>query len=180
MIRGRRLRRIAGVACACVACVAVAGGAPTTAGAQSAVDEYTLDIPGGGGSGSGQNAPPPAGAAPSGAAPSEAAASGAASPSAGTSPSQPGSDSADVASARRGNGSSGARNPDTPSLEFDEFHSGVTPSAGKPDPRSALQVVADTLLDGPMLLLLGALVLITGVGAWRVFRHGRTLSGAPG
>jgi hypothetical protein len=179
MIRGRSLRRIAGVACACAA---VAGWAPTTAGAQSAVDEYTLDIPGSGGSGSGQNAPPSAGAAPSGAAPSDAAASGAASGAAGTSPSHPGSEPGDVGSAGSGNGSSEARNPDTRRLEFDEFHSEVTgaSSAGNPDPRSAPQVIADTLLDGPMLLLLGALVLITGVGAWRVLRHRRTLTGAPG
>jgi len=31
-----------------------------------------------------------------------------------------------------------------------------------------------------MLPLLGALVLITGVGAWRVLRHRRTLTGAAG
>jgi hypothetical protein len=175
MIRGRSLRRIAGLlACACVA---VAGAAATTAGAQSAVDEYMLDIPGAGGSNTDQSTPPPTGAAPS-----DAAASGAASGSAGARGDQPGSESAAAGSAGGGNGSNEVRDRDTRQLEFDALHSGVVDAsaAAQPDRRTAPEVVADTLLDGPMVPLLAALVVITGIGAWRVVRHHRTLTGAPG
>jgi hypothetical protein len=178
MIRGRSLRRVAGLlACACVA---VAGAAPTTAGAQSAVDEYTLDIPGAGGSSSGQGAPPSG--APTGAAPSDVAPSGAASASAGTGGGRPGSESAAGGSAGSGNGSSEARNRDARRLELYALHAGVVDAntAAQPARRSAPEVVADTLLDGAMLPLLAALVVITGIGAWRLLRHRHTPTGATG
>jgi len=174
MVRGRKSRRIARLlACACVALM---GAAPATVGAQSAVDEYTLDIPGGGGSGSpDQGAPPSAGAAPS-----SAAASGGGSDGGGASAGGSGSDGGE--SAGRGSEESGAtQRSDARKLgELDELHSGsaATRSPVRTDSRSAPEVVADTLLDGAMLPLLGALVLITGVGAWRVLRHRRTLTGA--
>jgi hypothetical protein len=53
-------------------------------------------------------------------------------------------------------------------------------TAAQPDRRSAPEVVADTLLDGPMLPLLAALVVITGIGAWRLLRHRHTPTGATG
>jgi len=180
MIRGRTLRRIAGVlACACVA---GAGGAPTTVGAQSAVDEYTLDIPGGGASGSSDPGAPPS--SPSGAAPSSgaAAAEGSSSASGGVSE---GSASAPGGgrSGSSGDVSGAKRDADTEAVgDFSKLHSGPSGfgAAVKPDPRSAPEVVADALLDDAMLPLLGALVLITGVGAWRVLRHHRTLTRAAG
>jgi hypothetical protein len=175
MVRGRKSRRIALLACACVA---VIGAAPATAGAQSAVDEYTLDIPGGGGSGSSDQGAPPSGAAPS------ATSSGAA--GAGTGADAGGSGSAGNGGSANGGGGEGAaakQRAEARQLdELDELHSGAgdTNSAVQPDRRSAPEVVADTLLDSAMLPVLGALVLITGVGAWRVLRHRRTLTGAPG
>ena len=160
------------------ACVALMGAAPATAGAQSAVDEYTLDIPGGGGSGSSDQGTPPS----AGAAPSSAAASGSVGDGGGASGGGPAS--GDRESAGRGSeGSAAKQRADAHELgELDELHSGAadTRSPVRTDSRSAPEVVADTLLDGAMLPLLGALVLITGVGAWRVLRHRRTLTGAAG
>ena len=161
MIRGRTSRRIARLA-AC-ACLALAGAAPATVGAQSAVDEYTLDIPGGGGSGSGQGSPP-----------SSTAASGPASGSART---------AGGRSADKGTGPNAARNSDTGgSGDLDDGRSGTTSASSdaRPDHRSAPEVVADTLLDDAMLPILAALALITGIGAWRVLRHRHTPTGAAG
>jgi len=147
------------------ACVALMGAAPATAGAQSAVDEYTLDIPGGGSPSPSSGGPPSAGAAGSGSSASGGKQGGrAAGGSAGAGGSGVGGGSASVVAAG-----------------FAPFHEGVGRAIDtSPNPRSAPEVVADTLLDGAMLPLLGALVLITGVGAWRVLRHRRTLTGAAG
>jgi hypothetical protein len=150
---------------ACVLAALVIVAAPATAGAQSGVDEYTLDIPGGGSSSGGAGDPPAAGAAGSGSGSEGAGSGGQGSGSGG------------------GGGSDAKRDASKRSLdELDELHSGA--SGGKAplstDSRSAPEVVADTLFDGTMLPLLAALVAITGVGAWRLVRHRRTLTGTAG
>lgn len=162
MVRGRKLRRIAlSVVCACAA-LAVA--APATASAQSGVDEYTLDIPGSGGSGSSdQGSPPSAGAAGSG--------------------DGGGSTRGEGAEGGRGGGvgsEAAARGGDDAAGSGDSGASSANAPLPPTDSRSAPEVVADTLFDGAMLPLLGALVAITGVGAWRLVRHRRTLTGTAG
>jgi hypothetical protein len=165
MIRARyRTTGIALIVCAC----AVGAAVPATAGAQSAVDEYTLDLPGGG-SPSASSGGPPAGAA-------GGSASGSGGGERGESAGRGDGDGAG------GGGSSvGGRDASGAQAGFAPFHEGEGAArAIGTSPRSAPEVVADTLLDGTMLPLLGALVVITGVGAWRVLRHRRTLTGTAG
>jgi hypothetical protein len=144
---------------------------PSVAAAQSAVDEYTLDIPGGGGAQSGNSGgPPAAGTAGSGSASGSGGAhsgqdtrgSGAAADSAGGRAHGDASAGAD----RAGAGGGGA-----------PFQGGAAQTTDVDD-RTAPEVVADTLLDGPMVPLLAALVVITGIGAWRLLRHRHTPTGA--
>jgi hypothetical protein len=142
--------------------------------AQSAVDEYTLDIPGGGGGGDTAN--------PGGSAGAGAAAAGTEGSSGGAnSTTGSGGGGADTS----GSDASGATAQDD--LSLNPFHDGSGASgnisANAPldtDSRSAPEVVADTLFDGATLPILAALVLITGVGAWRVLRQRGTLSGQAG
>ena len=173
MIRGgRSLGRIGRVAVCALAALAVA--VPATAGAQSpAVDEYTLDIPGGGGSQPDDpGTPPPTGVEASGS-------------SGGGGGGATGDGSAQGGGAAGGGEGTAGQGGSGDGVRYDNFHEDVGGSAGTSQPldtssRSAPEVVADSLLDGGMLPLLAALLVITGVGAWRVLRHRRTLTRAPG
>jgi len=140
---------------------------PATVGAQSAVDEYTLDIPGGGGGSPSGNpgGPPSAGTAGS------ASTSG----SGGGQREQDarGSAAADTA----GGGARGQARGGDGGLGPLDHGAGRTTDT---DDRNAPEVVADTLLDGAMLPMLGALALITAIGAWRLLRHRHTPTGAAG
>lgn len=176
MIRGGRrsgrIARVVGVV------VALAVAAPAAAGAQSAVDEYSLDLPGGG-TGSGDSGTPSSGTPSSGAPSAGGTASG--SPSDTSSGGGTG-----IESSSGGDGGSGAepggakeeqhsqRQPNDV-LEFAGIHGGGSTGLDTSS-RSAPEVVADTLLDGPMLPILAGLVLITGFGAWRVLRSRGTLT----
>ena len=171
MIRGgRSLGRIGRVAVCALAALAVA--VPATAGAQSpAVDEYTLDIPGGGGSQ--PDDPPPSGVEASG-----SSGGGGGGATGDRSVQGGGAAGGDEGTAGQAQGGSGD------GLRYDSLHEDVGGS-GTSQPletssRSAPEVVADSLTDGGMLPLIAALVVITGVGAWRVLRHRRTLTRAPG
>ena len=141
---------------------------PSVAAAQSAVDEYTLDIPGGGGSASGNSGGPPA---------AGTARSATASGSGGGNRAQDarGSAAADTAGGRARDAASGGAGGGGGGAPFDG--SGRTTDT---DHRNAAEVVADTLLDDAMLPVLGALALITGIGAWRLLRHRHTPTGATG
>jgi hypothetical protein len=162
MIRGGsrsgRIAQVVGVV------VALAVAAPAAAGAQSAVDEYSLDIPGGGGSDSPSSGAPSAGATASGAPGDTSSGSG-------------GGTGLESGSGDSGNGAEagGAEEEQRPqgqpndALDFGGIHDGGS-EALDTSSRSAPEVVADTLLDGAMLPILAALVLITGFGAWRVLR----------
>jgi hypothetical protein len=173
MIRGgSSLGRIARLVALALVAVATM---PATVGAQSpAVDEYTLDIPGGGGSQPGDpNAPPPTGAEGSG----SSGGGGGSGISAGD-----GGEGGGDGSADQGQGGSGEGAREVGS--YQRLHGGGTGgSPGSPietGSRSAPEVVADSLTDGPMLPLLAALVVITAIGAWRILRHRRTLTRASG
>jgi len=167
MIRGGsrsgRIAQVVGVV------VALAVAAPAAAGAQSAVDEYSLDIPGGGGGGTDSGTPssgaPSAGATASGTPTDTSSGSGG-----GTG----------LESGSGGHGGNGAeadgakeeqqsQNQPNDELDFGGIHDGGS-KALDTSSRSAPEVVADTLLDGAMLPIVAALVLITGFGAWRVLR----------
>jgi hypothetical protein len=149
---------------------------PAAASAQSAVDEYQLEIPGAGGSSPADpNEPPSTGA--SGA--SASSAGGAADPTAsGGSGSTAGDgDGKNDGTAGDKRGSEQGENVGN----LDSLHE----DTGRAQPldtssRSAPEVVADTLLDSAMLPLLAVLALITGAGAWRLLRNRRTLSGQAG
>jgi hypothetical protein len=70
-------------------------------------------------------------------------------------------------------------------VKYDSLHEGASGVDSTSEPldttsRSAPEVVADTLLDSAMLPVLAALVVITGIGAWRVLRSRGTLSGQAG
>jgi hypothetical protein len=143
---------------------------PSLAAAQSAVDEYTLDIPGGGGSPSGSSGPPAAGTAGSG----SASGSGGAHSKQDTR----GSGAAADTAGGRARGDAGASS-ERVGAGAAPFQDGTAPTTN-PHGRTAPEVVADTLLDGAMLPLLAALVVITGIGAWRLLRHRHTPTGATG
>jgi hypothetical protein len=171
MIRGgSRTGRIARLLACVLAALAIA---PAAAMAQSAVDEYTLDIPGGGGGGEPAD---PGGSAGAAAAGTEGSSGG---PSSTTGSGGGGADTS-------GSDASGAT-AQGEDLSLNPFHDGSGASgnisANAPldtSSRSAPEVVADTLFDGATLPILAALVLITGVGAWRVLRQRGTLSGQAG
>jgi hypothetical protein len=163
MIRGGS--RSGRIACLLVGVsAALAAVVPTAASAQPAVDEYTLDIPGGGGGGDS------AGGSAGIASASGGGAGGAGSSERGAGSGRRGAEG----TASGGGGAAGGEEIDS-SLDG----SGSTGAGGSLDTssRSAPEVVADTLFDSAMLPILVALVLITGVGAWRLVRHRRTLSG---
>jgi hypothetical protein len=171
MIRGgRRSGRIARVV-GVVGALAVA--TPATAGAQSAVDEYSLDLPGGG-TGSGDSGTPSSGALSAGGTssgtPSDTSSGGGAGVE-----SRSGGDGGKGADASRGAEQTKSRGQRSDELGFGGLHDGGS-NALDTNSRSAPEVVADTLLDGPMLPILAALVLITGFGAWRVLRSRGTLT----
>jgi hypothetical protein len=175
MIRGGiRSGRIALLVCVSAALAA----APATAGAQSAQEEYQLDIPGGG---SGSNPATPGGTPPA----ATAAGTGSGSTETGN-----GTDTGTSTGTGTGSGSDAAGNhagdktkaeqrKADEDLALSETHAGEA-KALDTSSRSAPEVVADTVLDSAMLPILAALVLITGVGAWRVLRGRRTLSGQAG
>jgi hypothetical protein len=190
MIRGgMSLGRIARLlACAFAA---LAAAVPATVSAQSpAVDEYTLDIPGGGGSQPDDpGSPPPTGVEASGSgggggATGDGSAGGGATGdrSAGGGAAAGGDE--DAAGRGESQGASGGEG-----LRYDNLHDDVagTDSSGggttgplDTSSRSAPEVVADSLTDGGMLPLIAALAVITGLGVWRVLRHRRTLTRASG
>jgi hypothetical protein len=175
MIRGGiRSGRIALLVCVSAALAA----APATAGAQSAQEEYQLDIPGGG---SGSTPASPGGTPPA----ATAAGTGSGSTETGN-----GTDTGTATGTGTGTGSDAAGNhagdktkaeqrKADEDLALSETHAGEA-KALDTSSRSAPEVVADTVLDSAMLPILAALVLITGVGAWRVLRGRRTLSGQAG
>jgi hypothetical protein len=174
MIRGgSRTGRIARLLACTFAALAIA---PAAAMAQSAVDEYTLDIPGGGGGGDTAN--------PGGSAGAGAAAAGTEGTSRGTSSTMGSGGGGGEGSASDTSGA-GAQGEE---LSLNPFHDGSggtseNISANAPldtSSRSAPEVVADTLFDGATLPILAALVLITAVGVWRVLRQRGTLSGQAG
>jgi hypothetical protein len=164
---------------ALLVCVSAAlAAAPATAGAQSAQEEYQLDIPGGG---SGSNPATPGGTPPA----ATAAGTGSGSTETGN-----GTDTGTSTGTGTGSGSDAAGNhagdktkaeqrKADEDLALSETHAGEA-KALDTSSRSAPEVVADTVLDSAMLPILAALVLITGVGAWRVLRSRRTLSGQAG
>jgi hypothetical protein len=179
MIRGGTSLGRIGRLLAC-ALAALAATIPATAGAQSpAVDEYTLDIPGGGGSQTDDpGSPPPTGAEASGA----SGGGGGGGVTGDGSVGGGGAAGGGEGTAGQGQGGSGD------GVRYDNFHedvgaTGSSSGSSKPldtSSRSAPEVVADSLTDGGMLPLIAALAVITGVGAWRVLRHRRTLTRAPG
>jgi hypothetical protein len=163
MIRGGS--RSGRIACLLVGVsAALAAAVPAAASAQPAVDEYTLDIPGGGGGGDS-----------AGGSAGVASASGGGAGGAGSS--ERGAESARGGAEGTASGGGGAEGGEEIGSSPDD--SGSTGAGGSLDTndRSAPEVVADTLFDSAMLPILVALVLITGVGAWRLLRHRRTLSG---
>ena len=167
MIRGgSRSGRIALLVCVSAALAA----APATAGAQSAQDEYQLDIPGGG---SGSNPATPGGTPPA----ATAAGTGSGSTETGT-----GADTgtgtgsgSDAAGNHAGDKTKAEQRKADEDLALGETHDGEAKVLDTSS-RSAPEVVADTVLDSAMLPILAALVVITGVGAWRVLRSRRSLS----
>jgi hypothetical protein len=155
---------------ACVA-LALSVAAPATAWAQSAVDEYQLDIPGGG-SNPADPSPPPTGASASGE-PTGTAGTGGGGGGA-TAGNGDGARSNDAANLTPG-GHTASAGEDVNGIK--DFHNGQALDTSS---RSAPEVVADTLFDSAMLPIIAVLVLITGAGAWRVLRGRRTLSGQAG
>jgi hypothetical protein len=177
MIRGGS--RSGRIACLLIgASAALAAAVPTAASAQPAVDEYTLDIPGGGGGGDSTDP----GASTGGNGGVASASGGGAGGAESSAPSaEHGAESAQggAEGTASGGGGHAARGEE---IDSSRDGSGSTGAAGSLDTssRSAPEVVADTLFDSAMLPILAALVLITGVGVWRMLRHRRTLSGQAG
>jgi hypothetical protein len=163
MIRtGVRSWRIGGPLLCVLAALAVA--APATAFGQAAVDEYTLDIPGSPGS----NPSDPT-------APTSASAAGS---SKGTNGEVSGNveNAAGVASGA----AAGLAGTASDRLNLSDLQKGSGHAALPTTSRSVPEVVADSVTNTSMLPIVGALVLITGLGAWRLVRSKRnTLSGAP-
>jgi hypothetical protein len=164
MIRGGS--RSGRIACLLVGvCAALAAVVPTAASAQPAVDEYTLDIPGGGGGGDS-----------AGGSAGVASASGGGAGGAGSS--ERGAESGQGGAEGTASGGGGAARGEEIDSSLDGSGStGADDGSLDTSSRSAPEVVADTLFDSAMLPILIALVLITGVGAWRLVRHRRALSG---
>jgi hypothetical protein len=165
MIRGGSRRGRIGRVAACVV-AAVALGAPAAASGQGAVDEYTLDLPQGGGAGpvDPNDTPPPT--------------NGVTSSGTGTGSGTEATDGT-AAGAQGATAEERKRKPE-PEISFAPFHEGVQPQGLDTTSRSAPEIVADALLDGAMLPILAALALITAAGAWRVLRSRRTLPGQAG
>ena len=162
MIRGgTRTWRIGGpLVCALAVITALA---PATAFGQAAVDEYTLDIPGASGTNPGDPTAPTAAASGSG-----GGATG------------QGSGHGKDATASRSDLASGTSDAASDNLNLSSLQKGSGHSALPTSSRSAPEVVADSLTSSSMLPIVAALVLITGVGAWRLVRSRRsTLTGAP-
>jgi hypothetical protein len=173
MIRGGS--RSGRIACLLVGVsAALAAVVPTAASAQPAVDEYTLDIPGGGGAGGGGEDSPGGSAGVASASGGGAGGTGGAG---GAESSERGAESAQGGAEGTASGGGGAARDEEIASSHDG--GGSTGAGGSLDTnsRSAPEVVADTLFDSAMLPILVALVLITGVGAWRLIRYRRTLSG---
>jgi hypothetical protein len=175
-----RRRRRSGRIARLLVCVsaALAAAAPAAASAQPAVDEYTLDIPGGGGGGGGGDSADPG--ASTGAGAGVASADGDAGGGGGESSQSTESGAGDTES---GSGAGGrAQGDEVEGLNRSHDGTGSTSANGslEPSSRSAPEVVADTLTDGAILPILAALLVITGAGAWRVFRQRRSLSGQAG
>jgi hypothetical protein len=169
MIRGGSRRGRVGPVAACVV-AAIALGAPAAASGQGAVDEYTLDLPEGGGAGPvDANNPPP---------PTTGATSSATGGGSGTE-AEPGTAAGTGAGAQDPK-AGGPKGKPQPAISFAPFHDGVQPQSLDTTSRSAPEIVADALLDGAMLPILAALALITAAGAWRVLRSRRTLTGQAG
>ena len=164
MVRGGS--RSGRIACLLVGVSAALVAAAPAASAQPAVDEYTLDIPGGGGGGDSAGSAGVASASGGGAGGGES--------------SERGAESAQGGDEGTASGGGGAARGEE--IDSSDDGSGSTGAGGSLDTssRSAPEVVADTLFDSAMLPILVALVLITGLGAWRVLRHRRTLSGHAG
>ena len=163
MVRGGS--RSGRIACLLVGVSAALAAAAPTASAQPAVDEYTLDIPGGGGGGDSAGG-------------SAGVASASGGGAGGAESSGRGAESAQGGAEGTGSGGGGAARGEE--IDSSDDGSGSTGAGGgslDTNSRSAPEVVADTLFDSAMLPILVALVLITGVGAWRLLRHRRTLSG---
>jgi hypothetical protein len=159
---------------------ALAAAAPAAASAQPAVDEYTLDIPGGGGGG--DSADPGASTGAGAGVPSAGV------PSAGGDAGGGGGGSSQSTESGTGDTESGsgpggkAQGDEVEGLKPSHDGTGSTSANGslEPSSRSAPEVVADTLTDGATLPILAALLVITGAGAWRVLRQRRSLSGQAG
>lgn len=165
MIRGgTRSGRIALVGVCVLGALAVA--APSAVVAQPAVDEYSLDIPSGGsgspGSSDGTGAPS-VGATASGSPTSSGG---------GESGAESGGGRADTGG-QDGKQTGASRGEE---VQLDEVHDGGGSGELGTSSRSAPEVVADSLLDGAMWPLLAALLVITGIGAWRVLRGRGILS----
>ncbi len=158
--------RIGGPLLCALAAVAVA--APATAVAQSAVDEYTLNIPGGSGTNPGDpTAPTSASAAGNkGGGQGGKGGSGKGSGESGTGVTSGTTDSTGLAAA---------------GVNLASLQEGSGQAALPTTSRSAPEVVADSLTNSAMLPILGALALITAGGLWRLLRtRRRTLTGATG
>jgi hypothetical protein len=174
----------------CAVC-AVAVSAPAIASAQPAVDEYSLDIPGAGGSEPVDPTDPVgAGAVASGSGGGGAGSGGGGGGSGGGGAGSGSGGSGDGGGAGtfeaqgKGEGSKaefqGEGSQAGSNVRYDNFHEDEDGVASTIQPldtssRGAPEVVADTLLDGTMLPVLAALLVITGIGAWRVLRGRGTL-----
>jgi hypothetical protein len=172
VIRGGSISKRLPTLLAC-ALAALAVAVPATAGAQSAVDEYTLDVPQAG-SGGGADPSDPSASASGDAAGTTGTTGGS---GGATGASGGGDDALTPAQARERRQE--RREDDNVSLG--EIHDGKTSTEPlHTTSRSFPEVIADTATDGPMLPIIAALVLITAVGAWRVLRGRGTLSGQAG
>jgi hypothetical protein len=137
---------------------------PATAFGQAAVDEYTLDIPGASGTNPGDPTAPTAAASGSG----------------GGATGQGSGGRGKEETASRSELASGTSDAASDNLNLSSLQKGSGHSALPTSSRSAPEVVADSLTSSSMLPIVAALVLITGVGAWRLVRSRRSgLTGVP-
>lgn len=165
MIRGGiRSWRIGGPLLCVLAALAVA--APATAFGQAAVDEYTLDIPGS----PGTNPSDPT-------APTSATAAGSGK---GANGEGSGNHNAAAGAAGAAGLAAGLAGTASDRLNLSDLQKGSGHAALPTSSRSVPEVVADSVTNSSMLPIVGALVLITGLGAWRLVRaRRRTLHGVP-